>query len=981
MLQSDWIGHTIAGRYRLEAVLGQGGMSTVYLATDPNLQRKVAVKLIHQHLSSDPQFVRRFEQEAAAVAQLRHPNIIQVYDFNHEGELYYMILEYVSGDTLQARLKALNAIHGRLDPAESISIMTIICDAVAYAHQRGMIHRDLKPANVILSTNSQPILMDFGVAKMLDAAHHTATGTVVGTAKYMSPEQARGAHPDERADIYSLGVMLYEMVTGQPPFDGESAVSIMMKHVNDPLPDISKIERSAPDELIDVIEKSLAKSPNNRYQSATDMAEGLREVRRSFNETTIPTPKRSREATDPSGVKKAAAVKPAKRKSNAALWMMGIGVAVVLLIFGVAVLFVLSRFVQTSLSPQQTQANAANELAVAAFDEALPPSDQMVRIKGGVYTVGLDASDREHVPLQQVELNEYWLDQYEVTNAQYAAFLAKVAGQPVPGGWPDGNLPPGLENHPVEGITWDMAVAYCSWAQKRLPTEAEWEVAARGSTGLLYPWGNKERAIDLPRTESYPVGSVAQNRSPFGVFDMGGNVWEWVDKPYATIVEGNQVLRGGAHGFLQDMAYRLQGDPTVPTMSATAGIRCAADKVNVVDASSPLFTDDFSDPTSGWPSSGEGGDGVGLFGYHPPDFYHVEVNVPEASQIVSFGPVFNDFTVESDIFVAKSENDTGDFRYGLMVRQNGDQYYAFTISSRTHNWYVLKNGPNGLAELDKGSHDSIQGLTEDTADSLRVDADGENFAFYINGQFVTLVSDGDYADGEVGFFVENFDEPMSHIHYDTLVVREVDPGQIMAALQQGLLAYDNFTNPASGWPAVAEETRIYDYHPPDFYHVEVNVPEENAVVSRDPNFEDVTVESEMFIAKSDTEVGDFRYGLALRRAGDQYYAFTISSRTQSWYVLKNLPEGLEILAQGSDASIQGQTEDTADLLRIDASGGNFIFYINGKPVTQVTDGDYASGEVGFYLETFDESMAHIHYDKLTIREVEPLAAAGISPAN
>jgi hypothetical protein len=315
-----------------------------------------------------------------------------------------------------------------------------------------------------------------------------------------------------------------------------------------------------------------------------------------------------------------------------------------------------------------------------------------------------------------------------------------------------------------------------------------------------------------------------------------------------------------------------------------------------------------------------------------------------------------------------------------MVRRSGDQYYAFTISPRTQNWYVLKNGPNGLAELAKGGHDSIQGLTEDTADTLRVDADGENFAFYINGQFVTLVSDGDYADGEVGFFVENFDEALSHVHYDTLAVREVDPSQIMAALQQGLLAYDNFTNPASGWPAMAEDVRIYDYHPPDFYHVEVSIPEENAVVSREPDFEDVTVESEMFIAKTDTDGGDFRYGLALRRSGDQYYAFTISPRTQTWYVLKNSSVGLEVLEEGSDTSIQGKTEDTADILRVDASGSDFIFHLNGHPVAQVSDADYASGEVGFYVETFDESMTHIHYDKLIVREVEP-GGTEISQAN
>jgi hypothetical protein len=271
-------------------------------------------------------------------------------------------------------------------------------------------------------------------------------------------------------------------------------------------------------------------------------------------------------------------------------------------------------------------------------------------------------------------------------------------------------------------------------------------------------------------------------------------------------------------------------------------------------------------------------------------------------------------------------------------------------------------------------------LSEDTADTLRVDAEGENFAFYINGQFVTLVSDADYVDGEVGFFVENFDEPMAHIHYDTLTVTEVDPSQILAALQHGMLAYDNITNPASGWPAIAEESYIYDYHPPDFYHIEVSVPEEHVAVSRDPNFADVTVESEMFIAKSDTEGGDFRYGLALRRSGDRYYAFTISPRSQNWYVLKNSSEGLEVLEQGSNASIQGHAEETADILRVDASGNDFTFHINGQPIAQITDEDYSNGEVGFFLETFDESMAHIHYDKLTIREVE-LAELQLSQAN
>ncbi len=970
MLQSDWIGHTIANRYKLEAVLGQGGMSTVYRATDPNLQRKVAIKLIHPHLSSDPQFVRRFEQEAAAVAQLRHPNIIQVYDFNHENELYYMVLEYVSGDTLQAQLKTLTAVHQRLPLLEIISIMTTMCQAVDYAHKQGMVHRDLKPANVMLNVQGTPILMDFGVAKMLDAAHHTATGTVVGTAKYMSPEQARGVHPDERADIYSLGVMLFEMITGQPPFDGESAVSIMMKHVNDPLPDIAQIDTSMPDELIEVIEKSLAKTPEARYQTAAEMAEGLEEVRRSLNEATIPAPKRPREKTDPSDVKRGAAVQPAKRTNNLALWLVGLGVALFLLIFGATALFVISRLVQsTELSPGQAAANFEEQLVADAAAD-LPSSEQMVKIKGGLYTVGSESAGSDYAPPQQVQLADYWMDRYEVTNQQYAGFLAEAEDQAAPDNWAGRNMPAGLENHPVEGVTWEMAQAYCAWAKKRLPTEAEWEVAARGSARLLYPWGNEERTIDLPRTGTYPVGSVARNRSPFGVFDMGGNVWEWVDEPYAPVVEGHKVLRGGAHGFLQDMAYRLQGDPTVPTMSATAGIRCAADQVNLADAPQLLFADDFTDPTSGWPTQGQDDATTGLHGYHPPDFYHVEVSIPEATQIVSWGPTFDDFTVESDLFVAKTETDNGDFRYGLVTRRSGSDFYAFTISPRSKSWYVLKNSFAGLAVLDQGSHVSIQGLTEDAADTLRVDVDGENFAFYINSQFVSLVSDGDFSGGEVGFFVENFDESLAHIHYDTLAVREVDPGQMATLLQQGVLAYDNFTNPESGWPAQAADAHIYDYHPPDFFHVEVSTPENSAVVSRGPNVDNVTVESDMFIEKSDTETGDFRYGLALRRSGDQYYAFTISSRSQNWYVLKHSEEGIKVLDRGSDSSIQGQNREAADLLRVDADGSDFVFHLNGQPVSRISDTDYPSGEVGFYLENFDESMAHIHYDSLTIREVE-----------
>jgi serine/threonine protein kinase len=278
LTKPSWIGHTISGRYKIEALLGQGGMSAVYKGTDPNLRRAVAVKLIHPHLASDPEFVRRFEVEAAAVAQLRHPNIVQVFDFDHDGDVYYMVLEFVEGETLQAHLKALNAAEQRLPLADVVKIMVDLCEAVDYAHQRGMIHRDLKPANVMLNPQGEAILTDFGVAKILGGEQHTATGAIIGTAMYMSPEQARGAHPDERADIYSLGIMLFEMVAGKCPFEADSALTVMMMHLNEPVPDIREINGTVPEALTAVIEKALEKDPANRYQTASEMAAALRAV-------------------------------------------------------------------------------------------------------------------------------------------------------------------------------------------------------------------------------------------------------------------------------------------------------------------------------------------------------------------------------------------------------------------------------------------------------------------------------------------------------------------------------------------------------------------------------------------------------------------------------------------------------------------------------------------------------------------------------
>jgi len=278
MSSSRWIGKSLGGRYQIESLLGQGGMSAVYKATDPNLNRAVAIKLVHPHLSEVTEFVDRFREEANVVAQLRHPNIVQVFDFNNEGDDFYMVMEFVAGDTLRDRLDQLNSADRQMPLMEVMKYAINICDAADYAHRQNLIHRDIKPANVMLDLQGQAVLMDFGIAKIVGGPKYTATGATIGTALYMPPEQIRGEKVDERSDIYAIGVTLFEMIAGRPPFQAPSPMTLLMMQLGDPVPDLNQLRPDCPAELKVVVEKAMAKAPAERYQSAAEMSEALGRV-------------------------------------------------------------------------------------------------------------------------------------------------------------------------------------------------------------------------------------------------------------------------------------------------------------------------------------------------------------------------------------------------------------------------------------------------------------------------------------------------------------------------------------------------------------------------------------------------------------------------------------------------------------------------------------------------------------------------------
>jgi serine/threonine-protein kinase len=276
----EWIGKTI-GKVRIERAIAKGGMAEVYLGTHLTLDRAVAVKVMHSYVESDPDLQSRFEREAKVVAGLRHPNIVQIFDYDTAEGHPYIVMEYLMGPSLATYLRELHNHNQRLQPVQIARLLITIATALDYAHERGVIHRDIKPGNIILHNKAsnisteQPIterteavLTDFGLVRIAQAVTQTASGLVSGTPAYMSPEQAQGMKVDHRSDIYSLGVVLYEMMAGRIPFEGDTSWTLIFKHINEPPPSIAGIQPA----VQKVIDRALAKKPEDRYQTARALA-------------------------------------------------------------------------------------------------------------------------------------------------------------------------------------------------------------------------------------------------------------------------------------------------------------------------------------------------------------------------------------------------------------------------------------------------------------------------------------------------------------------------------------------------------------------------------------------------------------------------------------------------------------------------------------------------------------------------------------
>lgn len=271
-----FIRFSLSVRYEILSEIGRGGMATVYKAIQRNLQRIVALKVIHQNLVHDQEFLERFHAEARMAASLNHPNIVSIYDEGIENNIHFISMEYLEGEDLHQKIRS----NGKMNVEQTVNIISQVAGALDYIHKKGLIHRDIKSSNIIITRDGRALLTDFGIARAISGSKLSQTGSVMGTPEYMSPEQADGLRADEKSDLYSLGIVMYECLAGTVPFSGENPISTIYKIISTPPPPLSMFNNAVPGWLMSIVEKALAKNPKNRFGSGNDFAAALKKKKK-----------------------------------------------------------------------------------------------------------------------------------------------------------------------------------------------------------------------------------------------------------------------------------------------------------------------------------------------------------------------------------------------------------------------------------------------------------------------------------------------------------------------------------------------------------------------------------------------------------------------------------------------------------------------------------------------------------------------------
>ena len=569
--QQDRLTEVLGGKYHVLCRIGGGGMAQVYLARHRMHGGLFAVKVLVDHLAQDSRIVARFEQEARMAATLAsHPNIVPIFDIGSGGGLHYMIMQFIPGEDLASYLRH----EGRLSLPDAANVVVQAAEALSCAEARRIVHRDLKPANMLLDESGRIKLLDFGISRIADFADGlTRPGESVGTPFYMSPEQIRGEACDIRSDLYSLGVVFFELISGRRPFENESATAIQIAHLSSPAPSLLSLDPSLPAGCDDMVQKLLAKQPEDRYQSTAELLQdltahgaksGAGSLRPKINvslqqaivgaeaipleQTTARTrPVQAPSPSEPSpevptvvSIPQAAPASPTpiavptETKSRSKWIVVGVLAALVVV---AAIVFVVLR---PAKAPSGNQATGGGDTQPALPQTYSDEHGRMLLVSAGSFHFGQPGTS----DATTMDLPAFYVDETEVSNAEYRRFC-EGTGHAAPQTSDYTSHP----DYPVSGISYADAQAYASWAGRRLPSEAEWEKAARGADERTFPWGDTAWTTGVP-SQLQSVTSQPDKRSPYGAYNMAGNVWEWTATSYTpqpSDIAGMKRLVGDAH--------------------------------------------------------------------------------------------------------------------------------------------------------------------------------------------------------------------------------------------------------------------------------------------------------------------------------------------------------------------------------------------------------------------------------------------------
>ncbi|MEW6609299.1 MAG: SUMF1/EgtB/PvdO family nonheme iron enzyme [bacterium] len=621
--------YQIDKRYEIISSIGRGGVGIVYKAKDFILDEIVALKVLAPGLSMNQEIVERFKQETKITRRLSHDNIIRIYDIGRFDNRWYISMEYVDGQDLKSILQERNI----LSPIETVGVIKQVLKALQVVHENQIINRDIKPQNILIRKDGIVKIGDFSIAKSAELNGLTSPDLlIVGSPEYMSPEQVKGEKIDARTDIYSVGIVMYELLTGKPPFGSDTLIAIAYKHIFETPISPKELNPQIPVWLDNITRKCLAKAPEKRYQEVKELLSDL-EMHR--------VPKIDFEQKrDEITINKETFL---KLKKITILSIIGIIIAVSIAGYFIQkynknqnTLQITQRDYAKKLYTLQTklqnlegvkqnleaQMQIANQKIENAENEKkelitqlervkslspkadFPIPSEMVLVEGGEFIMGMHNGDNTY-PQRKVYLASFYIDKYEVTNEQYIRFLNAMGKHD---GYinleseyckiekPNGlyKVKAGYEKYPVVEVSWDGANRYARWAGKRLPTEAEWEKAARGTEGRKYPWGDifDRNKCNISMQRVTPVGNFPQGKSPYGCEDMAGNVCEWVADWYDSNYYENspsinpkgpnighyRVWRGGSYLGNQITTQCFIRNYLAPDKSRnSSGFRCARD--------------------------------------------------------------------------------------------------------------------------------------------------------------------------------------------------------------------------------------------------------------------------------------------------------------------------------------------------------------------------------------------------------------------